>query len=82
LLNGNGSFSIVRADPKSTRGWRSRYYGEKEPAISVMLETDQPHASFWTFFGLEEDVIEVVGDELKIKSNGKETAIDLAKLNQ
>jgi len=82
LLNGNGSFSIVRADPKSTRGWRSRYYGEKEPAISVMLETDQPRASFWTFFGLEEDVIEVVGDELKIKFNGKETAIDLAKLNQ
>lgn len=81
LLNGNGSFSIVRADPNSRRGWRSRYYGEKEPAISVILETDQPHASFWTFFGLEKDVVEAVGNVLNLKLNGKETAIDLAQLD-
>src|SRR4030095_3403757 len=35
LLKGNGNFSVVRAHPDSTRGWRSRYYGHKEPAISV-----------------------------------------------
>ncbi|MDP1545306.1 MAG: alginate lyase family protein, partial [Anaerolineales bacterium] len=34
LMEGEGKFSIVRADPNSTRGWRSRYYGHKEPAIS------------------------------------------------
>ncbi|MBK9928195.1 MAG: alginate lyase family protein [Anaerolineales bacterium] len=68
LLNGDGNFSIVRADPNSTRGWRSRYYGHKEPAISVMLEADQPQVTFWTFFGFEDDVVEIAGNSLKINS--------------
>jgi hypothetical protein len=68
ILNGDASFSIVRADPNSTRGWRSQYYGHKEPAISVMLETDQSHAHFWTFFGFESDSIELMGDVIKINS--------------
>ncbi|MEP7136216.1 MAG: alginate lyase family protein [Chloroflexota bacterium] len=68
LVEGNGNFSLVRADPNSTRGWRSRYYGHKEPAISLMLEANQPQVTFWTFFGFENDVVEVVGNELKINS--------------
>jgi hypothetical protein len=65
-LDGDARFSVVRADPKSTRGWRSKYYGQKEPAISAMLETDQPKAVFWTFFGFEEDVVEAKGNTLHI----------------
>jgi hypothetical protein len=53
LMDGKSTFSVVRGDPNSTRGWRSRYYGDKEPAISALLETDQPSACFWTFFGFE-----------------------------
>jgi len=68
MTEGKGNFSLVRADPNSTRGWRSRYYGHKEPAISVMLEADQPQVTFWTFFGFENDVVEVMGNELKINS--------------
>lgn len=68
LLDGNGNFSIVRADPNSTRGWRSRYYAHKEPAISLMLEATQPQITFWSFFGYENDIVEVVGNELKINS--------------
>ena len=67
LLRGSANFSIVRADPNSTRGWRSQYYGEKEPAISLMLETDQSQATFWSFFGFESDVLELEGKTLKIK---------------
>ncbi|MEW6287964.1 MAG: heparinase II/III-family protein, partial [Chloroflexota bacterium] len=66
--SGSGKFSLVRADPNSTRGWRSRYYGHKEPALSVMLETTQPQVTFWTFFGFEDDVLEAAGSELKINS--------------
>jgi len=66
LVEGSGNFSVVRADPQSTRGWRSKYYGQKEPAISAMLETDQPQAVFWTFFGFEEDVIEAKENTLHI----------------
>jgi len=67
-LNGNSDLSIVRADLNSTRGWRSRYYGHKEPAISVMLEANQPQVTFWTFFGFENDIIEIDGDALKVNS--------------
>jgi hypothetical protein len=68
MLNGDGGLSIVRADPDSTRGWRSRYYGHREPAISVMLEADLPQVTFWSFFGAEDDVVELNGDTLKINS--------------
>lgn len=67
-LDGDSTFSIVRADPNSTRGWKSRYYGHKEPAISVMLETARSQACFWTFFGFESDSIELMGDVLRINS--------------
>ncbi len=68
LLDGEAKFSTVRADPNSTRGWRSRYYGHKELAISLLLEAHQPHACFWTFFGFEDDEIELAGNDLKINS--------------
>jgi asparagine synthase (glutamine-hydrolysing) len=68
MAKGNGNFSLVRADPNSTRGWRSLYYGHKEPAISLMLEVNQPRAMFWTFFGFENDVVEAGGNTLKINS--------------
>lgn len=68
LLEGKGDFSFFRANSVSTRGWRSRYYGQKEPAISVMLEADSPRVTFWSFFGFEDDVVEVDGNTLKINS--------------
>jgi len=69
MTEGNGNFSLVRGDPNSTRGWRSRYYGHKEPAISVMLEAHQKNVTFWTFFGFENDVVEIEGKSLKVNSN-------------
>lgn len=75
LLRGRGNFSVLRGAENSTRGWRSRYYAEKEPAISVLLETDQPRACFWTYFGYETDVVKVEGDFLKVNSQ----ALDLYK---
>ncbi len=78
LAEGNGNFSIVRADPDSTRGWRSQYYGNKEPAISLILETGQTKATFWSFFGFEDDVIEAKDNILKINSR----EINLDQLNK
>jgi len=66
LLNGDGKFTTLRADPNSTYGWRSRYYAHKEPAISLLLEAHQVNARFYTFFGFEADSIEVSGDTLII----------------
>lgn len=53
IQNGNGEFSIVRADENSTRGWRSQYYGEKSPAISTILTTLSTGVIFWTTFSPE-----------------------------
>jgi len=77
LREGKSTFSVVRGDPASTRGWRSQYYGHKEPAISAMLETNQPQACFWTFFGFENDSIESIGSVLKIKFDDRESSINL-----
>ena len=80
LTEGNGEFSVVRADPHSTRGWRSRYYGEKEPAISTRLETDQPAVCFWTFFGVDSDKIGLAGNNLEIGFDGTKLSINLQSL--
>ncbi|HET9589661.1 MAG TPA: alginate lyase family protein [Anaerolineales bacterium] len=77
LLEGESVFSVVRGDESSRRGWRSPYYGHKEPAISAVLETDQAQARFWTFFGFETDSIELRGETLKIGSHDWETSINL-----
>jgi hypothetical protein len=82
LFEGNGNFSVVRADPNSTRGWRSQYYGEKAPAISVMLETEQPRVCFWTFFGTESDSIELFENVLNISSETGNVEINLHELSK
>ena len=73
MANGEGKFSIVRADSNSTLGWRSRYYGHKEPAISLLLEAHQPAVRFWTFFGFENDKVDLVNNSLYI--NNRETKL-------
>lgn len=82
LLDGDSAFSIVRADPTSTRGWRSRYYNDKEPAISLMLETNQPRTRFWTFFGLESDSVELEGTTLHISSENGTIKLNLEELTR
>jgi hypothetical protein len=80
LVEGSGNFSVVRADPHSTRGWRSKYYGQKEPAISAMLETDQSQAVFWTFFGFEDDVVEAKENTLHITTKDWRREINAREL--
>src|SRR6266511_2754071 len=77
LIDGKSTFSVIRGDPNSTRGWRSQYYGDKEFAISAMLETNQTRVCFWTFFGLEADKVELVGNNLEIGFDGAKTSINL-----
>ncbi len=82
LIEGQGHFSVVRADPASTRGWRSRYYADKEPALSVMLEAEQPQVVFWSFFGSEADSVEGTGNTLHIHTADGEERFNLEQLNK
>jgi asparagine synthase (glutamine-hydrolysing) len=75
-LTGDSTFSIVRADESSTRGWRSIYYGHKQPALSLALESNQLQCVFWTFFGLEDDVVEVEGNILAVRMKDKKINIE------
>lgn len=43
--------TLVVGDPNSTRGWRSRYYGDRQPAISLAREIKSSQARFWTLLG-------------------------------
>ena len=74
--------SVVKGeDDGDVRGWRSRYYGLKEPVPSVVceIETVLPHRFVSAFYpeGSVRDVI--LGDmELRlIKRNGKEDSFHL-----
>jgi heparinase II/III-like protein len=78
---GNADFSIMRADPDGTRGWRSLYYGQKQPALSLALETDRARACFWTYFGLEGDALELEGHDLNIVVAEWQAEIDLLRLD-
>jgi len=81
LLAGKSSFSVVRGDPKSARGWRSQYYGHKEPAISMLLETDQASVCFWTYFGFEGDFLELEGQELNVATSDWQIKFDLVEMS-
>ena len=81
LLEGESTFSVVRGDPNSTRGWRSRYYGDKEPAISAMLETERTQACFWTFFGFDGDSAALSGQNLDLRAGGRVLRVSLPHLS-
>ena len=44
------SITLVRADEHTTRGWRSPYYNDREPALSLDCTVTGSHATFWTLF--------------------------------
>lgn len=43
--------SCVVADESSPRGWQSRYYNQREPAISLAADVRCESAYFWTVLG-------------------------------
>ncbi|MBL9122193.1 MAG: alginate lyase family protein [Planctomycetaceae bacterium] len=51
LAEGTPEYSLVTGDAHSTRGWRSRYYGNREPALSLAAVTNGQGARFWTLLG-------------------------------
>jgi len=47
---GGDTFSLVRADDASPRGWRAPYYNDREPALSIAAETQAESHLFLTLF--------------------------------
>lgn len=72
--------SIVRCDPDTTRGWRSRHYGHKEAALSIVLKGRGAGMSFWSYFGFGGDQITQVGNGLQVRFGDRQLDLDLQKL--
>ena len=78
-VDAEADHSIARSDPESTRGWRSRYYGHKEAALSVALEVRGPGVTFWSFFGFDGDRAIQAGNGLQVKFEDTHLDLDLQR---
>jgi len=67
-LAGLGRSTIARAAPGSARGWRSRHYFDREPALSVEMTSRAANARFVTVFAPGEYDVAVEAATLIIRS--------------
>lgn len=68
ILNRIGCSSLVRADQHSPRGWRAPRYASREPALSVVLESQASTAMFWTLFGPQSSRLILHSDSITIET--------------
>ncbi|HKQ05048.1 MAG TPA: alginate lyase family protein [Blastocatellia bacterium] len=76
-LSGAGRCSIMRADPRSARGWRSAYYYDREPALSLDLRCHAARAAFITIFAPDDYSVTAAPGSLVIRSSGWRAVVHL-----
>ena len=60
---------LVRADPLTTRGWCSRYYLKKEPALSLRLSLTGGSGTIFTVFAPEDIEVSRSTDQLQVSGS-------------
>ncbi len=78
----NTDFSTVSGDLNSAYGWRSLYYAEKFPALSVSLSGEAGDTFFWTYFGGEKDKVNYLDGQLIVNCEGESHHINLKELTK
>jgi hypothetical protein len=76
-LSGEGRCTIARADSRSARGWRSAYYFDREPALSIDLQRRAATARFITVFAPDDYRVLTKALSLVIESAGWRASIEL-----
>ncbi|MEN3334562.1 MAG: hypothetical protein V7641_3927 [Blastocatellia bacterium] len=76
-LSGAGRCTIARADQRSARGWRSAYYYDREPALSVDLKRRAATARLVTVFAPDDHHVVVDATTLIIESAGWRARVEL-----
>ena len=71
--------SFARADPNSTRGWRSAYYLHRDPSLSVNVTANSQSITYWTLFGPAGTQMSVKNKKIKIKSPDWTVEISIAE---
>jgi Heparinase II/III-like protein/Heparinase II/III N-terminus len=69
--------SLVRCDSTTPRGWRSLYYGDREPAVSICSSIHGRGADFWTLMGPNVALAESGLQNLQIVGPGWQAEVDL-----
>lgn len=77
LLNGSCSYSLVRAEESGPRGWRSQYYNNREPALSMDAVAQASSLTFWSLFGPARNRMVVDGPRLRIECDGWQASLNL-----
>jgi asparagine synthase (glutamine-hydrolysing) len=70
-------YSLVRADESSTRGWRSPYYCERQPALSWALQVAASSCWLWSLLGPEQCVVHLEGGLLRVRAGSWQTGVQL-----
>lgn len=67
-MTGEASYSLVRADENSPRGWRSPFYGYREAALSLDVTQKSSECKFWTILGPQSCQVKVSAGVMKIEA--------------
>jgi len=79
-LNGKHKINVdlVRSDTSTPRGWRSRYYLERTPAISLSLQTLSSSERFITLFSPHPVAMNLAENELQMVTEEMNARIQLS----
>ncbi|MFO7889761.1 MAG: alginate lyase family protein [bacterium] len=75
-IAGVPDISIETADKSSPRGWRSQYYNQKEPALSLCLKNNVEEAVFYTLFTPYSADITTDSHYITIESKNKKISVN------
>jgi hypothetical protein len=73
-----GRCTVARAEPGGGRGWRSLYYHQREPALSVELCCDAADAKLITVFAPKSYQVRLKHNRLEIESGDEQIEADLS----
>jgi hypothetical protein len=76
-LGGEGRSTVARADPRGARGWRSVYYFDREPALSVDLRRRAATAKFITVFAPDDYRVLTDAASLSLESSGWRARVEI-----
>ena len=76
--SGAGRCSLMRADPHGARGWRSAYYFDREPALSLDLRCRAATAAFVTVFAPDDYHVAVDATALVVRSADWQATVELS----
>ena len=74
----NGHLSLVRADEDSPRGWYAPHYADRQPALSLALDTSAAHVLFATLLGPQTGLLRIGKERIEATIDRLTCRVELA----